>query len=209
MLHIHTITAGPLAVNAYVASDGGECVVIDAPHESTKAVCEFINAKKLKPLTVINTHGHFDHIGDNEELQKALGCPIATHILDAKMLARPYDYGWGFQTHPSKADKLLNDGDEIKVGACKLLVMHTPGHTTGSMCLYEAAEDSKTEGILFTGDTLFAGGVGRTDLSGGSQELLEKSLKKLLELPPATKVYPGHGPATTIGEERKNLKKLL
>ncbi len=150
---------------------------------------------------IINTHGHFDHVSANKRLKEVTGAPILIHSLDAPMLDQLSSSAaaWGFTADNSpKPDKELNDGDEVAFGHTTLKVIHTPGHTPGGISLY--APD-----FVFVGDTLFAGSIGRTDFPGGSFKALKESIrKKLFVLGDHVKVYAGHGPSTTIGEERRS-----
>lgn len=163
----------------------------------------FLKEHKLNPVAVVLTHGHIDHIASVAALREHYpDIRVYIHKLDAEMLIDPEHnlsalvHPGGFNTRP--ADSLLEDKSIIEQAGIRLEVLHTPGHTPGGICLY-----SKAEGIVFTNDTLFAESVGRTDFPGGSTDELIKSIKeKLLTLPDDTKVYPGHGPITTIAHEK-------
>ena len=182
---------------------GGDCLVIDAGLEGGEVI-DFLHKHKLKPVAVVLTHGHIDHTAGVIDLRKAFpGAKVYIHKLDAEMLTGGRDNlsglaGCFFTTGP--ADSLIEEDTVVEVAGIRLQVLHTPGHTPGGISLY-----AKDEGIIFVGDTLFAGSVGRTDFPGGSMSQLVAGIReKLLTLPDSTIVYPGHGPATTIAQEKKN-----
>lgn len=175
-----------------------QTLLIDPGLES-EAIYEVIREEGLEVCGIVNTHGHFDHVCANAFFKAKTGAPILIHESDVAMMrqAGQQALAFGFQvpTLPPP-DRVLFEGDDVLVGESRLRVLHTPGHTPGGICLY-------TEGLAFVGDTLFAGSIGRTDFGGGSLEVLLASIrKKLLSLPDETVVYPGHGPVSTIGEER-------
>lgn len=150
---------------------------------------------------IINTHGHLDHIAGNRELQKRTGAKILIHTLDAPMLPDPQRNGssfFGLSITSPEADRLLEDGEVILVGSVELRVAHTPGHTRGGICLMG-------DGFVFSGDTLFAQSIGRTDFPGGNeQQEMASILRHLFSLPNETVVYPGHGPQTNIAREKRS-----
>jgi glyoxylase-like metal-dependent hydrolase (beta-lactamase superfamily II) len=199
---VRAVVGGPLATVGYLVFDhvGGCGAMVDAPYGCTARVQALVGAHRIRLLYLINTHGHWDHIADNVPLCNETGAVLCSHPWDATRLANP---GVGTEGEamvsvpPSRPDRLLKDGDVLDVGDLRLQVLHTPGHSPGSICLYEA-----NAGVLFSGDTLFRMGVGRTDFGGGNPEQLAKSLRKLAGLPDATRVYPGHGMPTTIKNER-------
>lgn len=197
---IDSIAVGPFAANCYVVAEapGATAAIID-PGGDPEAVKSLLARHRLEAAIILNTHGHADHIAANGELSRALQVPIAIHGLDAPMLtsaSRNLSLAFGFEITSPEASQLLEDGDIIRVGSLAIEVRHTPGHTLGGVSFVVG-------GNVFTGDTLFAGSVGRVDFPGGSlKTLLESIEKRLLTLPDDTVVYPGHGPATTIGEER-------
>lgn len=199
---IKTIPVGPLEANCYVYyDDTKEALVID-PGGDPAEIKREVEALGLNVKYVVNTHGHFDHVGAVREIKEAFEAELAIHEADSTLLADAHDhaviFGESISSQPAP-DLLLTDGTELRVGKAAFDVIHTPGHTPGGICLYE-----KNEKILFTGDTLFAGSVGRTDLEGGSHQELMKSIKeKLVPLGDDVKVYPGHGPETTIGTEKE------
>jgi glyoxylase-like metal-dependent hydrolase (beta-lactamase superfamily II) len=197
------LVVGALAVNCFILWDDEtrEAAVID-PGGSADAIIREIETNNLKLKTIINTHGHFDHIGANGAIKAELGAQIAIHKLDAYRLkeATTNAMSFGIESDPSPdADIIMEDGTVLEVGSIKIEVIHTPGHSEGGVCLY-----IRDEGILFTGDTIFAGAVGRTDLSGGSFDTLMASIKdKILTLDDKTALYPGHEGFSTIEQEKK------
>jgi glyoxylase-like metal-dependent hydrolase (beta-lactamase superfamily II) len=155
----------------------------------------------LRIVALVNTHGHFDHIADNRALLDAAGAPppdLLAHPLEASRLAHPQAlFPLPFAIPPTIPDRLVGEGDTVRVGRWTFTVLHTPGHSEGSICLFEP-----DAGLLFSGDTLFAGTHGRTDFPGGDAAGMNASLARLAALPASTRVLPGHGPATTIERER-------
>lgn len=204
MLTIHSFEAGPVATYAYLVIDEeSRCaVVIDAPLESAAEIVAAAEAAGVEPGALILTHTHWDHTGDAALLKRRFpGMLVYVHPHDEYRMSEPMKHTvWKlpFVIEPIAADRYLHHGDVFELGAIRFEVIHTPGHTEGGICLYDA------EGkLLFAGDTLFAGSVGRTDLPGGDWDTLARSIhERLLGLPDDVTVYPGHGPATTIGEER-------
>jgi glyoxylase-like metal-dependent hydrolase (beta-lactamase superfamily II) len=199
-----TLEVGPLGVNCFILGCAGshEGVVID-PGGDMERIAGVVQRHQLKIRYIINTHGHFDHVGGNLQAVKAFGAPLLIHKNDAVMLGRAADvahmYGMQGENSP-EPDSFLTDNMEIVFGSHRMKVLHTPGHTQGGCCLYLAAEKK-----VITGDTLFADSIGRTDLPGGSHEQLLASIKtKLFTLPDEVTAYPGHGPKTTIGHEKRN-----
>jgi glyoxylase-like metal-dependent hydrolase (beta-lactamase superfamily II) len=193
-MKIQTFTVGMLSTNCYVAicQETKNAVLIDPGFDSSSEaglVFRFVDEASLKVNFIINTHGHPDHIAGNNISKKKHSVPICIHEYDAGATDDVNE-----KTLP--ANVLLKDGNQIRFGDATLKIMHTPGHTPGSICLLD-------EKLVFTGDTLFAGGIGRTDLTGGSYRDMKLSLEKLLRLPDGLVVYPGHGPSTTIGTERR------
>jgi len=190
---------GPLATNVHVLADErtGEAIAIDTAIPSLGWISEELTARGWTLRLIVSTHGHWDHTADNAAIAAATGAEIAVHSLDREMLLHPAPLWAPFEVPPSVPAVDLAEGGEIRFGVIRLRVLHTPGHTPGSVCL-----QAVDEGLLFSGDTLFAGGWGRVDLPGGSAEAIVSSLVRLAELEPMTTVLPGHGPATTIGRER-------
>jgi len=195
------LVVGPLEVNCFILADEKtkEAVIID-PGDDAQEILKIIKEKGLKVKYIINTHGHFDHMGANRALKDATGAALLIHEGDAPMMASAQiqSRAFGMDTTPSpKADRYVKHGDVIKAGEVSLKVLHTPGHSPGGISLME-------QGMVFTGDALFAGSIGRTDLPGGDLMTLIRSIKtNLMTLPDDTKVFCGHGPASTIGEERE------
>lgn len=193
-------TIGPLETNAYLVVDeeSRQALLIDPGLES-EGIYDVILEEGLELNAIVNTHGHFDHVCGNAFFKAKTGAPVLVHQDDAPMLqqAAQQALAFGFQvSSPPPPDRLLTERDEVTVGGSRMQVLHTPGHTPGGICLYG-------EGLVFVGDTLFAGSIGRTDLVGGAFDVLLASIRReLLSLPDETAVYPGHGPPTTIGEER-------
>jgi hydroxyacylglutathione hydrolase len=204
-MFVKQMQVGQMAVFAYLVGDPitGDALVID-PADNTKEIIAEAQKNKLRINYIINTHGHVDHIGGNAEMQKLTGAKIIVHEDDAIMLTSTPSMMlkmFGAKQSPP-ADILVKDGDIISVGNVALKVIHTPGHSPGGMCLY-------THGYVFSGDTLFVEAVGRTDLPGGSWQVMYKSIQeRLFSLPDDTKVMPGHNygrtPTSTIGHEKKN-----
>jgi hydroxyacylglutathione hydrolase len=190
---------GPASTNVHVLADErtGEAIAIDTAIPSLAWIGDELAARGWTLRLIVSTHGHWDHIGDNAAVAAATGAEIAAHPLDREWLLHPAPLWAPFDIPPSVPAVELAEGGEVRFGGIRLRVLHTPGHTPGSVCL-QAAD----EGLLFSGDTLFAGGWGRIDLPGGSAEAIAGSLARLSELEPGVTVLPGHGPATTIGRER-------
>ncbi|MDO7789019.1 MBL fold metallo-hydrolase [Desulforamulus aquiferis] len=199
---IEELPVGNLEANCYIigCSETGESAVID-PGDEVERILERLSQQGLKNTAIILTHGHADHIGAVGQLKKATNAPVMIHSQDGTMLTNPalnLSSWLGEQLAFKPADRLLEDGDQIQIGNLILDVIHTPGHTPGGICL-------KLGGQVFTGDTLFAQSIGRSDFPGGSQATLISSIKKkLMTLPDETAVYPGHGPSSTIGQEKRS-----
>lgn len=197
------IPVGPLSVNCYIVGceQSREGIVVD-PGGDVAQIIALVQRHNLKIRAIINTHGHFDHVGGNRQALMAFGARLLIHQADAAMLGRSAEVArkYGVQGDDSpEADAYLDDGMDVSFGTCHLKVLHTPGHTQGGCCLYFEAER-----IVITGDTLFADSIGRTDLPGGSHEqLLESIRSKLFVLPDDVIAYPGHGQQTTIGHEKR------
>ena len=203
-MHVQTLVVSMFATNCYLVScrETGEGIVIDPGADGKRILLE-IEKSGLNITAIVNTHGHIDHTGANGRLKEALRVPLLLPEKDQDTYRNP---GFGLKLifgRPTPPDRLLQEGEQLSVGKQRLAVMETPGHTKGSISLYGA-------GVVFTGDALFAGSIGRTDLAGGSHEQLIRSIKeRLLALPSQTVVYPGHGPATTVGVEARSNPFLL
>jgi hydroxyacylglutathione hydrolase len=197
------LAVGLLEVNCYIIGDEEtkEAVVID-PGGDEGEILEVLKYHGLQLKTIIDTHGHFDHVDANQPLKDATGASIAIHELDAAMLAKPSAeamFFTGNRLRLSSADILLKEGDVLSFGKYRLKVLHTPGHTPGGISL--VMEDAP---LVYVGDLLFQGSIGRTDFPGGSFEDLINAVKtKIFPLGDNYTVYPGHGPVTTVGQERK------
>jgi glyoxylase-like metal-dependent hydrolase (beta-lactamase superfamily II) len=201
-MRLKTLVTGVLQVNTYllVCEESAEGVVID-PGDDGERIWRCFEQEKAALKYIINTHGHPDHIMANNYLKERSQAPIVIHREDAQMLVTPDPLMLAMVPGgyvPTPADVKLQEGDKIQVGKLSLQVVHTPGHTPGGISLL-------TDGVVFSGDTLFAGGIGRTDLPGGSYPTLINSIKeKLFCLDPGLQVLPGHGPASTIKEEMEH-----
>ena len=201
---IETIVVGPLGVNCLILGDkqSSEGIVID-PGANADMILAAVARFGLKVKYVVNTHGHFDHVGCNRAVLEATGAELLIHEDDLVLLSQAktsaQKYGLQVEDSPSPSG-YLTDGQRINFGGRSLEVLHTPGHTRGGCSLY-----LRSEQLVITGDTLFADSVGLTDLPGGSHETLINAIRtKLMTLPDATVVWPGHGPSTTIGRERRD-----
>lgn len=199
---IKTVVIGPLQVNCYVIADeiSKKAVVID-PGDEPERIMDVIKENRLEVEYIICTHGHFDHVGAVIDIKKETGASVAIHKEDLALYssAKGAAFLWGFAAEDQPApDMFVKDGDVIKAGGLSLEVLYTPGHSTGGICLYSGD-------IVVTGDTLFKGSIGRTDLPGGDMEKLKKSFQRLMALPETTRVLPGHGPDSTIGREKKRI----
>lgn len=198
-MYFKAISFGLLDSNCYIIGDAGSAAVVDAG-ANADAVLEALKSRSLYLEYIILTHAHVDHVLNAGKLREATGAQIVIHEDDALLLGDPVlncSAMFGLNKVFGPADILVKDGDTISVGGVKPSFIHTPGHTPGSMCVL-------ADQRLFSGDTLFRLGVGRTDLGAGNQMKLEGSVRRLMELDDSTEVFPGHGPATDIGFERRN-----
>ncbi|MCB4792406.1 MAG: MBL fold metallo-hydrolase [Elusimicrobia bacterium] len=195
---IRSLTVGSLQVNCYLLADinSKETIIID-PGDEPKTIIKEVSKNGLKPIIILNTHGHIDHIGANKYLKNHYNIPIVIHKEDADYLTDPSLNGAGlvgYADNRQKADRLLENNQKIVIGSLELKIIHTPGHTPGGVCVI-------TEGLIFTGDTLFCGSIGRWDFKGGDKAALVKSLEIFKKLDPKLMVLPGHGPSSTLEEE--------
>jgi glyoxylase-like metal-dependent hydrolase (beta-lactamase superfamily II) len=198
MERIHRVV-GPIATNVHILADerSREAIAIDTATPSLAWIADELAARGWTLKLIVSNHGHWDHIGDNAAVSAHTGADIAVHPLDRERLTDPKPLWAPFEIVPSVPAVELAEGGEVRFGSIRLSVMHTPGHTDGSVCLY-AADD----GLLFSGDTLFAGGWGRVDLPGGDPAAMVESLGRLMAFDDLVAVFPGHGPETTMGRER-------
>lgn len=204
MLTLEMVTAGPAATNAYLVADSqtGDAVIIDAPMDSAEWFLQRIAERALHPRALWLTHSHWDHTADAATLSQHLQIPVLVHPLDAYRLYDPNAhtvFPLPFQLEAVEVGGYLHHGDVLSVGTLQFEVRHVPGHTEGSVVFVEHSAR-----VVFCGDTLFAGSIGRTDLPGGNYEQLIESIRReLLSLSDDYVCYPGHMQATTIGAERR------
>ena len=205
MMKVRTFVCNMLQENCYIVSDEtNECVIIDCGAyypEEQQAISNYMHENKLAPVHLIATHGHLDHNFGNGFILKEYGLKPEVHEKDLDKITHLNKqacefFGMNANIEESEACLLLEDKQVIRFGNHQLKVIHTPGHSAGSIVLY-----CEEEQILFTGDTLFRMSIGRTDFEDGSLPAILQSLRSLSQLPGSTKVYPGHGMTTTIGEE--------
>ena len=203
---VRVTPVGPLECNCVIVGDdtSGEALIVD-PGGDAERVLHLLRSLHLRCSTIVNTHAHLDHVAANAEVRRATGARLLMHADDLPLYdALSEQAAWlgGLVPEPERApvDATLAHGDLLHVGDLTARVLHTPGHTPGSICLFFDGP----EPLLLAGDTLFAGGIGRTDLPGGDTRALMQSLSKLLVLDDRTRVVPGHGPDTTIAAERRD-----
>ncbi len=212
-MRVERLVVGSLSTNCYLAwsEKGGKAIIID-PGDDADYIIRKIQDLKLKPKLIVATHGHFDHILAVTELKLAFNIPFIIHQADlflVKQAQKSAQHFLNLEVEPVVLpDKFIKEGDIIRFGDGKLKIVETPGHTPGSISLISSVSNRTIQqfnnrSIVFTGDTLFANGVGRTDLSYSSKKDLDESLKKLLKLSGRILVYPGHGEETTIEEAKK------
>jgi glyoxylase-like metal-dependent hydrolase (beta-lactamase superfamily II) len=199
---IKQLTVGPIMANCYIlgCERTREAAVID-PGDETDKILMSLASEKLTLKHILNTHGHFDHVGGNRQLKDATGAELLIHAADAAMLAQlsasAAAFGLSAQNSPPP-DRTVAEGDRVSFGDIALTVLHTPGHTPGGISFH-------TDRCVFVGDALFYGSIGRTDFPGGDYDTLIASIRtKLFTLDDDTTVYTGHGPATTVGQEKRS-----
>ena len=188
-MNIHTLTLGSFQTNCYILEEDGRCLIIDPGYEP-ETLLQFVDARGLNIQGILLTHGHFDHVGAVEKLVEAAGCPLYMHQADH---SQPAVYKMLYPLTGKGNPVFVEEGDCLPMG---ISLLETPGHTPGSVCYF-------TEDALFSGDTLFAGTCGRTDLPGGSAKALRGSLARLAALEKDYTVYPGHGESTTLAAEKR------
>jgi len=205
MITVKRFPFNPFQVNTYVLSDETkECVVIDPGMQGENEeneLTDYIDANGLKPVLLLNTHAHIDHIVGNQFVADKYGVPLLTHqhCVDFLTNATTYAVSFGLKMEKAKPiDQFIDGGQEIRFGHSTLKVLYTPGHADGSLCFYSGADD-----FVITGDVLFYQSIGRTDLRTGNYDRLQQSIwEELFTLPDKTVVWPGHGPETNIGFEK-------
>ena len=200
MMKFYCVPVGILEANCYIVGDSftKEAVVID-PGAQGELIISILERNELKVKYIFNTHCHPDHIGANGDIKTYSNAPLYIHAKELESLKHPLPLPFADEPMVSSPlpDGYFKDGDIFSLGELKLKIIETPGHSSGGVCIL-------VDDHLITGDTLFAGTVGRTDLPGGSMDVLQKSLEtKLMTLPDNVEIYPGHGPSSTIGQEKK------
>ena len=187
-MHVHTFHLGDYQTNTYIIENEGHCAIIDPGYEA-ETILAFLKKRELTVDAILLTHGHFDHVGGVKKIADKTGCRVFLHRSECTL--PPYiTSGELYYTD------FYGEGDEITLAGLIFTVLHTPGHTPGSVCLC-------FDGVMLTGDTLFAGSCGRTDLPGGDWKTMEASLKRLAALEGDCAIYPGHGESTTLEKERR------
>lgn len=199
-MQIKRIIVGPLQVNCFIIADeySKKAMVVD-PGDEPDRIIDIINKDKLIVEYIVCTHGHFDHVGAVSDLKNITSASVLLHKNELEIYRAALDMAafWGYELDPlPDPDVFIKEGDVIEFGNLKFNVLHTPGHSPGGICIYG-------EGIVITGDVIFAGSVGRTDFYGGDMNRLKDSFRRIMSLPEDTKMLPGHGPDSTIGNEKR------
>ena len=201
-MNIETLEVGPIGTSCYVVwGKTAEALVID-PGADAEAILNTIRSKKLSIAAYLLTHGHMDHVSALADMYDKAPAPIAIHSDDLAWAFGDMNTMWPIYPtaprSPAKVERILKGGEEFTDAGLRYRVINTPGHTPGGVCFHFFEE-----GVLFSGDTLFAGSVGRTDLPGGDSRVLARSLATLTKLPDTTTIYPGHGPTALLGDEKR------
>jgi hydroxyacylglutathione hydrolase len=196
---VRSLAVGPLAANCFLVGDrtSGKAMLID-PGDEPDRIMDLVRKDGLAIDYIVCTHAHFDHVGAVPEIKNETRGSIVVHRdeLEIYHAARDMAAFWGYDIDPlPEPDRLVQEGYGLNIGDLTFRILHTPGHSPGGICIFG-------EGVVITGDTLFAGAVGRTDFHGGDMNKLKQSFKRLMSLPPETEVFAGHGPNSTIGRER-------
>ena len=198
---IQDFPSGPFETNAYVVAcpTTKEAAIIDPAPDSSESLISYLTENQLNPQKILLTHSHWDHIADVSTIREHYHIPVYVHPLDAPNLITPGADGLPYWIPITGVtpDKLLAEGDVVDIGTLQFKVIHTPGHTPGGVCFY-----CEPEGVLLSGDTLFRSSIGKLSFPTSEPDKMWESLSKLAQLPATTKVYPGHGPSTTIGKEK-------
>jgi hydroxyacylglutathione hydrolase len=202
MTKLISFESGPVQTMAYLLIDAEtrKGILVDAPLDLYDTLLLACRKNEVALQFIILTHGHFDHVGDAKRISETFNAPVLVHPADGMLVREPMTGFAGLPFHVDGLDSFqpIEDGEIVETGSLSLRILHTPGHTPGHSCVYD-----EVSGLLFSGDALFHRSVGRTDLPGGNYDLLMHSiLSQLFLLPDATRVYPGHGEATSIGEEK-------
>ena len=198
-MRVQRLEVGPLAVNCYLLCEGGTALAVD-PGGDAETIAKALKEQDLDLEAIVCTHGHFDHVGGCRGLMEATGADLLIHPADRQLLESAPEHAMAFGLQMAEQPSptgLLHDGQLLHAGGAGFRVLHTPGHSPGGICLLG-------EGLLLSGDLLFAGSVGRTDLPGGSMDLLLRSVSRVLQgLDDEVRILPGHGQTTTVGRERR------
>jgi hydroxyacylglutathione hydrolase len=199
-MKIEDFVVGPLQVNCYIAYDEEslEAMIVD-PGDNPSGILKILERLKLKPRYIVCTHGHFDHIGAVAGVKASTGAEVVLHGADLQLYEGAHDLaalmGFSLDRQPAP-DLRVSEGDKLRLGKAEVTIMHTPGHSPGGICLLHGD-------LLLSGDTIFAGSIGRTDFPGGSLQAMKESFRRIIGLPSVTRIFPGHGPGSTIAQERE------